>query len=127
MMKTNKINKLKLKCLGKIANSPYGLHKEQNARYKFRTATIPFDNHTDYLSKATALLEVCVLALDGQGSFHWKRLSHQDLDTSVKLILEMAIDMMPHDDMFKYQQIIAILEEDKESHGFPKKLKNLLK
>ena len=34
---------------------------------------------------------------------------------------------MPHDDMFKYQQIMAILEEDVEGHGFPKKLKKLLK
>ena len=75
----------------------------------------------------TALLEVCVLALDGQGSFHSKALSNENLDTSVKLVLELAIEMMPHDDMFKYQQILAILEEDVEGHGFPKKLKKLLK
>lgn len=126
-MKTNKINKLKLKSLNKIANSPYGLKKEQNARYTFRIATIPFDDHTDYLSKATALLEVCVLALDGQGSFHSKTLNHQDLETCVKTVLEMAIEMMPHDDMFKYQQILAILEEDTEGSHFPEKLKKLLK
>ncbi|MEH6658036.1 hypothetical protein [Leeuwenhoekiella marinoflava] len=127
MMKTNKINKQKLKCLSKIANSPCGLKKEQNARYTFRTSTIPFDDHTAYLSMATALLEVCVLALDGQGSFYSKTLSNQSLDTSVKLVLEMAIEMMPHDDMFKYQQILAILEEDTEGTHFPEKLKKLLK
>ncbi|PHR87058.1 MAG: hypothetical protein COA80_19155 [Leeuwenhoekiella sp.] len=126
-MKTNKIHKQKIKCLNKIANYPHGLQKKQVGRHTFRTANLLFDDHTAYLSMATALLEVCVLALDGQGSFHSKALSNENLDTSVKLVLELAIEMMPHDDMFKYQQIMAILEEDVESHGFPKKLKNLLK
>jgi len=126
-MKTNKIHKQKIKCLNKIANYPYGLQKKQVGRHSFRTANLLFDDHTAYLSMTTALLEVCVLALDGQGSFHSKTLSNESLDTSVKLVLELAIEMMPHDDMFKYQQIIAVLEEDVEGHGFPKKLKKLLK
>ena len=126
-MKTNKIYKQKIKCLNKIANYPHGLQKKQVGRHTFRSANLLFDDHTAYLSMATALLEVCVLALDGQGSFHSKALSNENLDTSVKLVLELAIEMMPHDDMFKYQQIIAVLEEDVESQGFPKKLKNLLK
>ena len=126
-MKSRKINTQKFRSISKIANYPHGLQKKQVGRHTFRTANLLFDDHTAYLSMTTALLEVCVLALDGQGSFHSKTLSNESLDTSVKLVLEMAIEMMPHDDMFKYQQIIAVLEEDVEGHGFPKKLKNLLK
>ncbi|WP_416442111.1 hypothetical protein ACH3O9_15790 [Leeuwenhoekiella sp. A16] len=126
-MKTNKINRQKLKSLRKIANYPYGLQKEQHPRHRFRTAKIRFEDFEDHLMRTTALLEVCILALEGEGVFYSKNLSHKSADTSIQQVLELVIELLPHDDLSKYQQIQAILDEDLESFGFPEKLKKLLK
>lgn len=125
-MKSNELNSIKLKTLQDIGASKEGLQKEKTNRHTLRIANIPFDDHTSYLLKVTALLEVCVLALDGQGDFHSKMLSHHDLDTSVKMVLEMVIEMMPHDDMFKLKQILTVLEEDIDNRYYPEKLKKLI-
>ena len=122
-MKNKKLNKMKLKALQEIGGYKYGLQKETTNRHTLRVANIPFEDHTGYILKVTALLEVCILALDGQGNFHSKMLSNHSLDTSVQMVLEMVIEMMPHDDMFKLEQMMTILEEDLNNNYYPKKLK----
>ena len=122
-MKTRKLDQLKLKQLKKIGATAYGLKKEETKRHTFRNATIRFEDYTDYIMRITSLLEVCVLALDGEGDFHSKNLSHQSKNSSVQLVIEMVIELMPDGDMFQLEQIIAILENDTYYIHFPKKLK----
>ncbi|MBW2963052.1 hypothetical protein [Mesonia aestuariivivens] len=68
-MKTKKLNTLKLKGLKDIGNGEYGLQKEITPQHTFRTANIRFEDYEEHLMKTTALLKVCILALDGQGDF----------------------------------------------------------
>ena len=122
-MKTRKLDQLKLKQLKRIGATAYGLKKEETKRHTFRNATVRFEDYTDYIMRITSLLEVCVLALDGEGDFHSKNLSHQSKTSSVQLVIEMVIELMPDGDMFQLEQIIAILENDTNYIHFPKKLK----
>ncbi|MCL6220992.1 hypothetical protein [Zunongwangia pacifica] len=122
-MKTKKLDQLKLIQLKRIGTTEYGLKKEETKRHTFRNATVRFEDYTDYIMRITSLLEVCVLALDGEGDFHSKNLSHQSKTSSVQLVIEMVIELMPDGDMFQLEQIIAILENDTDYIHFPKKLK----
>lgn len=79
------------------------------------------------MMRTTALLDVCILALESEGKFHSKILSHKSGDIAIQQALELVIQLLPHDDISKYQQLIYILEEDVEAFGFPKKLKKLIK
>jgi len=122
-MKTRKLDQLKLKHLKRIGTTEYGLKKEETKRHTYRSATIRFGDHTDYVMRIRSLLEVCVLALDGEGDFYSKSLSHQSKNSSVQLVIEMVIELMPDGDMFQLEKIIAILENDTDYIHFPKKLK----
>ncbi|MGY5846818.1 hypothetical protein ACW6QP_05315 [Salegentibacter sp. HM20] len=122
-MKTGKLNKLKLKELRKILKSPYGLQPEVCGRRKFVTAKVRFEDHEDYLNRVSALLETAVLALDGNGEFYSRMLSNKSKQDSVRLTIEMAIELLPHDDLFNMRRLKAIIENDLEHPNYPKRLK----
>lgn len=126
-MKTKKLNRLKLKKLREIGNCEYGLKKEITKQHTFRTANIRFEDYEEHLMKTTALLEVCILALDGQGDFYTKMLSNKSRDESIRLVLEMVIELMPDGDNYKFQQMMTILEDDFDSIHYPENLKKSLK
>mgnify|MGYP001469824068 CR=1 FL=1 len=122
-----KINKRKIKNLQAIARKTYGLQKERIGQNTYRTAKIHFEDFEDHMMRTTALLDVCILALESEGEFYSKILSHKSGDIAIQQVLELVIQLLPHDDISKYQQLIHILEEDVEAFDFPKKLKKLLK
>lgn len=126
-MKRNKIHKQKIKTLRAIARKKYGLQKERIGKHTYRTAKVHFEDFEDHMMRTTALLDVCILALESEGEFYSKILSHKSGDIAIQQALELVIQLLPHDDISKYQQLMYILEEDVEAFGFPKKLKKLIK
>ena len=122
-MKTGKLNKLKLQELRKILKSPYGLQPEICGRRNFVTAKVRFEDHEDYLNRVSALLETAVLALDGNGEFYSRMLSNKSKQDSIRLTIEMAIELLPHDDFFNLRRLKAIIENDLEHPNYPKRLK----
>lgn len=126
-MKTKKLNKLKLKELRGILKSPYGLQPEVCGRRKFVTAKARFENHEDYLIRVSALLETAALALDGNGEFYSRMLSNKSKTDSIRLTIEMAIELLPHDDLFNLRRLKTIIENDTEDQYYPEKLRKKLK
>lgn len=126
-MNPKKLNKLKLKELREICKSPYGLQPEVCGRRKFVTAKVRYENHEDYLNRVSALLETAVLALDGNGEFYSRMLSNKSKADSIRLTIEMAIELLPHDDLFNLRRLKAIIENDMENQYYPEKLRRKLK
>lgn len=73
---------------------------------------LPVEDHQDYMMRVSALLKVCALALDGQGSFTSRRLNYLTVEDSVTLVLEMVILLLPHDQMFHMDRIMTIMDPD---------------
>ena len=127
-MKTRKKNQKRLKALRKIAKEKHhGLQSIKCGRRNFMEARFRVADHEDYLLRISSLLEVCVLALDGNGGFYSKILSHKSAGVSIGSVLEMAIELLPFDDIFKLERMMAILENDSEHRYFPEELKEFLK
>lgn len=62
-------------------------------------------------------------ALDGNAEFYTAMLRHKTAKDSVQMVLQMIIELLPFDDIFKYERIKAILENDIEHRYFPEILK----
>ena len=81
--------------------------------------TIGFEvlDNEDITSSISALLEVCYYALDGNGVFVAPKQQNKNQMSSVTKVLEMVIDLLPHDQMHCLDQITKILaDEKKEEH-----------
>lgn len=126
-MKKGKLNKMKLKALTKIFKSTYGLQPEICGKRKFMTAKVRFEDHEDYMMRVSALLETAVLALDGNGEFFSDMLSNKSKPDSIRLTIEMAIELLPHDDLFKLRKLLTIIEDDVANQYYPEELKKVLK
>lgn len=127
-MKTRKKNQRRLKALRKIAmEKHHGLQSIKCGRRNFMEARFRVEDHEDYLLRISSLLEVCVLALDGNGGFYSKILSHKSAGVSIGSVLEIAIELLPFDDIFKLERMMAILENDCEHRYFPEELKENFK
>lgn len=126
-MNPKKLNKIKLKELREICRSPYGLQPEVCGRRKFVTAKVRFENQEDYLIRVSALLETAALALDGNGEFYSRMLSNKSKPDSIRLTIEMAIELLPHDDLFNLRRLKTIIENDTEDQYYHDKLRKKLK
>lgn len=126
-MKKAKLNKVKLKELKKIFKSTYGLQTETFGKRKFMTTKVRFEDHEDYMMRVSALLETAVLALDGNGEFFSDMLSNKSKPESIRLTIEMAIELLPHDDLFILKRLKAIIENDLTDPNYPKRLKEKIK
>ncbi|MBW2962469.1 hypothetical protein [Mesonia aestuariivivens] len=65
--------------------------------------------------------------LDLIRDFYTKMLSNKSRDESIRLVLEMVIELMPDGDNYKFQQIMTVLEDDFDSIHYPENLKKTLK
>lgn len=106
-MKEKKKHKNKLKAIKKhIENFP-GLSTESHGNRIRKTIGFEVFDHEDITSSISALLEVCYYALDGNGTFVYPKTPI----SSVTKVLEMVIDLLPHDQMFCLDKISEILSE----------------
>lgn len=78
--------------------------------------TIGFEvlDNEDITSSISALLEVCYYALDGNGVFLAPKQQNKNQMSSVTKVLEMVIDLLPHDQMHCLDQITKILSNEKK-------------
>ncbi|GGK16551.1 hypothetical protein GCM10007962_08590 [Yeosuana aromativorans] len=93
-----------------VSMEPYGNRTRKTIGFEV------FDNE-DITSSISALLEVCYFALDGNGTFVYPKHSNKTPINSVTKVLEMVIDLLPHDQMFCLDKITEIISEgeDKKS------------
>ena len=106
-----------------IAEKHHGLQPKNYGNRKFMEGSFNVESHEEHLLQISALLEVCILALDGNAEFHTAMLRHKTAKDSVQMVLQMIIELLPFDDIFKYERIKAILENDIEHRYFPETLK----
>ncbi|CAH8293973.1 hypothetical protein EV196_103251 [Mariniflexile fucanivorans] len=110
-MKAKKKHKNKLKAIKKhIENFP-GVGTESYGNRIRKTIGFEVFDHEDITSSISALLEVCYYALDGNGTFVYPKHSNKTPISSVTKVLEMVIDLLPHDQMFCLDKISEILSE----------------
>ena len=103
--------KKKLKAIKKhIKNFP-GVNSESHGNRTRKTIGFEVSDHEDITSSISALLEVCYYALDGNGTFVYPKHSNKTPVTSVTKVLEVVIDLLPHDQMFCLDKITEILSE----------------
>jgi hypothetical protein len=113
-MKEKKKYKKKLKAINKhIGNFP-GVNTEAYGNRIRKTIGFEVFDNEDITSSISALLEVCYYALDGNGTFIYPKHSNKTPISSVTKILEMVIDLLPHDQMFCMDKITDILSNDKK-------------
>ena len=103
--------KKKLKAIKKhIQNFP-GVSKESHGNRIRKTISFEVFDHEDIITSISALLEVCYFALDGNGSFICPKHSNKTPISSVTKVLELVIDLLPHDQMFYLDKITEIISE----------------
>ena len=95
-----------------LKNSKEGLQSIPGCRKNLKQVKFTVEDHEDYLMRIRALLEVCVFALEGQGSFCSKKLSHITKEGTASLVLEMAIDLLPSDQMVCMDRITEIIDQE---------------
>lgn len=111
--------KKKLKTIKKhIENFP-GVSTESHGNRTRKTISFEVFDHEDITSSISALLEVCYYALDGNGTFVYPKNSNKTPITSVTKVLEMVIDLLPHDQMFCLDKITEILSDGEREKEQP--------
>lgn len=73
---------------------------------------LPVEDHEDYMMRLSALLEVCVLALDGEGGFTSRRPKFLTGVGSITLVLEMVILLLPFNQMAQMDRIMTIIDPE---------------
>ncbi|WP_445735308.1 hypothetical protein [Mariniflexile sp.] len=113
-MKEKKKHKNKLKAIKKhIENFP-GVSTEAYGNRTRKTIGFEVADNEDVTSSISALLEVCYYALDGNGTFVYPKHSNKTTTSSVTKVLEMVIDLLPHDQMFCMDKVTEILSKNKK-------------
>ena len=112
-MKTKARNNKKYNAIkALLKNHEQGLQPVLGCRKNLKQIRFTVEDHEDYLMKIRALLEVCVFALEGQGSFCSKKFSHITKEGSVSLVLETIIDLLPSDQMVWMDRITEIIDQE---------------
>ena len=120
-MKTKAKNNKKYNAIKALLdNREEGLQPIPGCRKNLKQAKFTVEDHEDYLMRIRALLEVCVFALEGQGTFCSKKFSHITKEGTVSLVLEMAIDLLPSDQMVCMDRIKEVIDQGfSDNHNHP--------
>ena len=110
-MKTKANNKKYNAIKALLKKREEGLQPIRGCRKNLKQTRFTVEDHEDYLMRIRALLEVCVFALEGQGNFCSKKFSHITKEGTVSLVLEMAIDLLPTDQMVYMDRIREIIDQ----------------
>ena len=103
--------KKKLKAIKKHVQNFPGVSKESHGNRIRKTISFEVFDHEDITTSISALLEVCYYALDGNGTFIYPKHSNKTPISSETKMLEMVIDLLPHDQMFCLDKITKIISE----------------
>ncbi|MEN3324940.1 hypothetical protein VP395_14470 [Mariniflexile soesokkakense] len=106
-----KDKKKKLKAIKKLMGQFSGVQKETYGNRISKTINFEVADNEDITSSISALLEVCYYALDGNGGFVSPKHENKTQISSVSKVLEIIIDLLPHDQMFCLHRIEQLLSE----------------
>jgi|GEM_PF-717955 hypothetical protein len=120
-MKTKAKNNKKYRAIkALLENREEGLKPTPECRKNLKQVKFTVEDHEDYLMRIRALLEVCVFALEGHGSFCSKKFAHIPKEGTVSLVLEMAIDLLPTDQTVCMDRINEIINQEfSDNHNRP--------
>ncbi|MGI0105618.1 hypothetical protein [Salinimicrobium sp. WS361] len=111
-MKTKVKNNKKYNAIKELLeNREKRLQPIPGCRKNLKQIGFTVEDHEDYLMRIRALLEVCVFALEGHGSFYSKKFAPITKESTVSLVLEMAIDLLPSDQMVCIDRIQEIIDQ----------------
>lgn len=103
--------KKKLKAIKKHVQNFPGVSKESHGNRIRKTISFEVFDHEDITTSISALLEVCYYSLDGNGTFIYPKHSNKTPISSETKMLEMVIDLLPHDQIFCMDKITEIFSE----------------
>ncbi|MFC5194764.1 hypothetical protein ACFPH8_05435 [Bizionia hallyeonensis] len=101
----------KLQAIREHIQNLSGLREEPFGNRTRKTVGFEVLDQADLTNSIAALLEVCYYALDGHGSFVEPKHSHKMPIASVTKVIEMVIDLLPHDQMYGLDKITEILAD----------------
>lgn len=102
--------KRKYRAINELLENP-----EDGQRSIAEKIDLSVEDHQDYLLRIAALIEVCVLAMDGQGSLYSEKCSHSDKVGSVTMVLEMVLELLPFDQMTCLDRITELVQDKCQS------------
>lgn len=106
-----KNKKNKLKTIKKLVNHFSNVQKEKYGTRTRKTVSFEILDQEDITSSISALLEVCYYALDGNGGFIPPKHKNKTKISSVTKVLEIIIDLLPHDQMHCLNRIEELISE----------------
>ena len=109
-----KTNAKKIKQAKKLIENFSGVQTELFRQGTRKTIGFEVFDHEDITHSISALLEVCYYALDGNGSFVSPKHKNKTQMTSVTKVLEIVIDLLPHEQMFCMDKLTEILADEKK-------------
>ncbi|WP_162623293.1 hypothetical protein [Confluentibacter sediminis] len=115
-----KNKKNKLKTIKKFMDRCSSMQTEAYGTRTRKTIRFEVLDQEDITSSISALLEVCYFALDGNGSFISPKHENKTQISSVTKVLEIIIDLLPHDQMHCLNRIEELLSE--KANNKPRKL-----
>lgn len=90
-------------------------------------AEIRMHNHYELMLKIQSLIKLCAFTLDGEGTYFTSSLFSQytdanteDRNTSVCIVLELILTMLPKREMVCYDEILEMLSEVNNNDDNPK-------
>lgn len=90
-------------------------------------AEIRMRNYYELMLKIQSLIKLCAFTLDGEGTYFTSSLFSQytdanteDRNTSVCIVLELILTMLPKREMVCYDEILEILSEVNNNDDNPK-------
>lgn len=113
-MKNMKRKAKKVKQVKKLMETFSGVKTEPFRQGTRKTIGFEVLDYEDITSSISALLEVCYYALDGDGSFIAQKHDNKSQMSSVTKVLEIVIDLLPHQQMFCMDKITEIFADEKK-------------
>lgn len=92
-----------------------GMQTESYGNRLRKTIGFEVSDNEDITSSISALLEVCYYALDGNGCFVSPKHSNKTPISSVTKVLEIVIDLLPHEQMHCMDKITEILSKEEKN------------
>lgn len=112
--------------LKKVVSKPASLLKPTDQFWDgepLQKAEIRMRNYHELMVKIQSLIKLCVFTLDGKGSYltsslfsQYTNANTEDRNTSVCVVLELILTMLPKIEMVCYDEILEMLSEIKNDN-----------
>lgn len=107
----------KIKEIKQLVKHFSGMKSETHGRHIRKTVGIEISSNEDLTHYISSLLEVCYFALDGNGIFISQANKHCSQSASVTKVIELILELLPHDQMHSLDRIAKLLKSADNKDG----------